>query len=679
MPDKQIILLAYALLGIALALIPFMPRRLFAQAQNTQTWDAPTPDRTERWASAISLGFSLASLYWSQSLASPALASISVVLALLFVLNRGHIDRDQAIGAVAGLVIAATLVWWLRDGAGLLTMSWTSLPVFFLASLSVCHAMRLPASQGSPPRVAVRGLIALGFVLVAATICFGTGVFPSSAMEGRTVGDAAWHHWGAYVGPSEMVLAGARLFHDVPAQYGLGPTLLIAALCFDSCWTGIYWLAGFCNLAFVISIAAIGYKLRGAGRTTAETAVLALLCLFCCLLWTAYPVDLRTPIVWPSVGGMRFLPVVALVLLLVWKETADPRNEVQQQPARWGHLAWAIGVLWSPESAFCVTFVWWPYYLWRQCAGAAAGDLAANVVRAVLTLLLYMAGLIGFFISVYWLAYSTIPTRVGLLAYFLHPPGAEPINPGGAVWFFLAAMILGVLSIFNIYRRGGDSVQFRRAFLVLLLAYGTFSYFLGRSVDNNLLNLMPYQLLVLLVVVDSGLPKAGRQMAVVMLASLLASASLFGWGVWLEAARAGRLLEFEPRKRIEMFKQDPDAERAVAFISERLGESALVFDGRYNLTVTDQPAAWSAFHGPANFVYLPPEMRRQFLLNTAQTLRRSGWIVVRRHAPANASDADANKVRLLDPAGLLQDIYHVYRPTQGVDFGNYHAIRFEPR
>ena len=679
MPDKQTILFAYALLGIALALIPFVPRRLFARAQSTQAWNTPTLDRVERWGSALSLGFALASLYWSQSLASPALASIAVVLALLFVLDRGHIDRDQAIGALAGLIIAATLPWWRRDDAGLLTMSWTSLPVYFLASLLVCHALRLPELQARPSRVAVRGLIALGFVLVAAMICFGTGVFPSSAMDGRTVGDAAWHHWGAYVGPSEMVLAGARLFHDVPAQYGLGPTLLIAALCSDSCWTGVYWLAGFCNLAFVISITAIGYKLRGAGRTTAEIAVLALLCLFCCLLWTAYPVDLGTPIVWPSVGGMRFLPVVVLVLLLVWKETADHRNDGHRQPTRWGHLAWAIGILWSPESAFCVTFVWWPYYLWRQCAGAATGDLAANVGRAVLTLLLYMAGLIGFFISVYWLAYSTTPTRVGLLAYFLHPPGAEPINPGGAVWFFLAMLALGVVSLFNIYRRTGDSVQFRRAFLVLLLAYGTFSYFLGRSVDNNLLNLMPYQLLVLLMVVDSGLPKAGRQMAVVMLASLLASASLFGWGSWLEAARAGRLLEFEPRKRIEMFKQDPDAERAVAFIRERFGESAVVFDGRYNLTVTGLPAVWTAFHGPANFVYLPPAMRRQFLSNTAQTLRRAGWVVVRRHAPANASGPDQNKVRLFDPAGLLQDIYHVYRPTQGLDFGNYHAIRFESR
>ena len=132
-------------------------------------------------------------------------------------------------------------------------------------------------------------------------------------------------------------------------------------------------------------------------------------------------------------------------------------------------------------------------------------------------------------------------------------------------------------------------------------------------------------------------------------------------------------------KRIEMFKQDPDAERAVAFIRERFGESAVVFDGRYNLTVTDLPSAWSAFHGPANFVYLPPAMRRQFLSNTAQTLRRAGWVVVRRHAPANASGPDQNKVRLFDPEGLLQDIYHVYRPTQGLDFGNYHAIRFESR
>lgn len=141
---------------------------------------------------------------------------------------------------------------------------------------------------------------------------------------------------------------------------------------------------------------------------------------------------------------------------------------------------------------------------------------------------------------------------------------------------------------------------------------------------------------------------------------------------------SGGLLEYDPSRRIRLFKQNPDAERAVAFIREKFGEPATVLDYRLNLTVTPDGAAWSAIHGPANYYYLPPEMRREFLANTAQALRRAGWMVVLKQSANSGQGAQVN-VNLVDPGGLMRDISHIYRPTQGLDFGTYHAIRFEPR
>ncbi len=676
MSDKLTILVAYALSGIALALAPFVLRRLHGQSR---TWEAAgAVFGHERWASAISVAFAVIALFLSRSLASPVVALVFVVVALLLALHRGRADRDEAAGAVAAVVIAATLPWWRREDTGLLLMDWTKLPVFFLATLLVCHALRLEMPQAPSPRGGKNGYFTLLAVLVVAIMSFGTGAFPSGRLDGRTIGDDAWHHWGAYVGPAELVASGARLFHDLPAQYGLGPTLLVAAVCTKSCWVGMYWLAASVSVAFFILITGMAHRLRGSGQTPLAHAIVNLLCIFSCLFWTAFPFDLGTPIVWPSVGGLRFLPVVALVALLFWKDTGGGTSVAHAGPTRWGHLAWALGTLWSPESGFCVTFVWWPYYLWRRCGQSAEGQLIPNLFAAAATLLLYTAALIGFFLSAYWLAYGTSPTRVGVLAYFLHPPGAEPINPVGAIWFFGTVLILGLVALHRIYRATGDSGQFRRGFLVLLLAYGTFSYFLGRSVENNLLNLMPYQLLVLIAALDAGMPKAARHLAVVLLGSLLGWSGLFGWSVWVESARAGRLFEFEPSNRIGMFRQHPDAERAVTFIRDRFNEPALVLDHRFNLTVTSNPAPWSAIHGPANYLYLPAEMRREFLLNTAQTLRRAGWLVVLRQAQTSG-EHDPDVVGLVESSGLLQDIYRIYRPTQGLNFGTYHAIRFEPR
>jgi hypothetical protein len=300
------------------------------------------------------------------------------------------------------------------------------------------------------------------------------------------------------------------------------------------------------------------------------------------------------------------------------------------------------------------------------------------MIRAAGILLLSLAALVGFFLAAYRLAYGTIPTQVGFFANFLYPPGPAPVNPAGAIWFSGTVLVLGLAALCKIYLQSGDSGPFRRAFLVLLLAYGTFSYFLGRSIDNNLLNLLPFQLLVLLVALDAGLPKAWRQMAVVLAACLLAWSSFFAWNVWRQWAGAGGLLEYDPSKRIQLFKQNPDAERAVTFIREKFGEPATVLDYRLNLTVTPDGAAWSAIHGPANYFYLPPAMRREFLANTAQALRRAGWMVVLKQS-ANSGQGAEVTVNLVDPGGLMRDIGLIYRPTQGLDFGTYHAIRFEPR
>ena len=54
----------------------------------------------------------------------------------------------------------------------------------------------------------------------------------------------AWHHWGAYIGPAQLVFAGVLPLHDIPLQYGFGPTMLLAASCKINCWSGMYWLTG---------------------------------------------------------------------------------------------------------------------------------------------------------------------------------------------------------------------------------------------------------------------------------------------------------------------------------------------------------------------------------------------------------------------------------------------------
>ena len=374
-------------------------------------------------------------------------------------------------------------------------------------------------------------------------VSFSTGIFhdPEAFLF-------AWHHWGAYVGPSEMVRSGARLFRDVPAQYGLGPTVLIAAMGGHGCWLGVYYLAGLSTLLFALIVAGIALNAWRMPSGAFSVFVILALCLFCCFFWTSYPPHAGTTLMTPSVSGMRFLPVTAMVAWLLWRDRSPVAASSGWQRA---HLLWAFGVLWSPESAFYVTFVWWPYYLWLRCSEGSGpgGTVRLSILpRAAGILLLRFFVVLFCFIAGYWLIYRTTPTAYGYFAYVINPPGLLPINPSGAILFFVAVLVLGLAALYSTLRLSGNTREFRQIFLLVLLAYATFSYFLGRSHDNNLLNLLPFQLLVLLVAFRAPIADWARTAAAVLLASLIGWSSVFGWDVWREATSNGRLLSLMRRQ-----------------------------------------------------------------------------------------------------------------------------------
>jgi hypothetical protein len=385
----------------------------------------------------------------------------------------------------------------------------------------------------------------------------------------------------------------------------------------------------------------------------------------------------------PSVAGMRFLPLMAMVGWLLWRDRSSTATLSGRQIA---HLLWALGVLWSPESAFYVTFVWWPYYLWLRCckeSGLGVTVQLSTLPRAAGILVLTLLVVLLCFVAGYWLIYRTTPTAYGYFAYAINPPGPLPINPSGAILFFFAVLALGLMALSSMLRLSGNTREFRQIYLLVLLAYATFSYFLGRSHDNNLLNLLPFQLPVLLVAFRAPLSDWARTTAAVLLASLIGWSSLFGWDAWREMIWNGRLFEFNPQgMRVSFSYDDPytaecvrrvgavdagdpaDAARAANYIEENFHEPLTTLDFAMNLRVTDNGAVWSAVHGSANFSFVPSARRQEFLVSTAKWLHRIGWLVVDRKFPADE---------------WLMDFQSAYRVDRTMDFGSYYAVRFVPK
>ena len=190
---------------------------------------------------------------------------------------------------------------------------------------------------------------------------------------------------------------------------------------------------------------------------------------------------------------------------------------------------------------------------------------------------------------------------------------------------------------------------------------------------------MPFMLLVLLNVQVTSIHYPLRATAMVLLATLLGWTSTFELASQAKPRKGLNAIEFNPSwvsAVISAYRQDadqfdpapfpPDAARALSAIQHDTGEPVTILpDWNWNgLSATSSAAVWSAFHSPANLALFRSETRRTYLAKTAQTLKRSGWLVVPNTKSRNV---------------LIDDFDYAYTRTEERDFGAYRAIRYQPK
>jgi hypothetical protein len=627
MIDKSLTTQLYVALGLLVALAP-LALRLVAPARAVPGWV---------WSALVAAAMAWAG--WHSLHATPGswlpLGALAAAAVGVVVVQRAF--RWQAVlGVALGLAVTVSLIWWRRASAQAPALNPYEALAFVALAVAAAWGLRriVPDPEAPSPGASRGGLLFAVYLLLCAAL--GANTFLAHS-------PTAWHHWTAYVGPAELMLSGAHLLSDVPAQYGLGPTALLAATCGSDCFRALYPLVVALNLALsgVVGIAAL--KLVGSRSRWTQVTVLAL-SLVCTQLWMALPADLVHPLIYPSVAGIRFLPVLALAAVCVSAGLAG------KGAPRWGDALWALGVLWSPESAFYVTIVWWPVSL--AFAADAPGDwrvaLRAMVV-AGLKRLRALAVLVVAFLAVYALAYRALPTVNGLLAYALYPPGPLPINPSGVLLYLLAmlALALGQLAVqWSDPRAAPGRVAH---FAVLLLALGTSSYFaLGRSHDNNVANLSGAFLLLALSVYARAPRLEWRAAGLAVTVSYLAWATAFGYGQWKSAWAQGRFWVLRPGEAIGAFSfghpatmgtlratwggqlTDPEQiQRTLDRLAAAQPGAVELLTVTYDLPRTAPPShAWTGLHSIGNYLFMPTRLRREFIDRTAQRLGRCGWLVL---------------------------------------------------
>jgi hypothetical protein len=665
MEGKLNTLICYGLIGLIIALWPILVKEKII-SENFQL-AAPIESYGRLWNFSCFLIAILGAFFITGQTISTLTLSFALI-ALMLALSSRNFDVADIFCSFFALCVSTTLLWWHRSGHILYISSFPMAAVCFFTFLFT-QVFKINPN----PTIKIKGFSKwlVPYALVAILLSFSTGIFSNSQL--MTI---LWQHWSAYIGPAELLLSGAVIFHDFPAQYGLGPTSLIASVCGQDCWQGMYFITGFTIWLYSLCIASLAFALTP--NRWPERLLTLSLCLATCFFWAAFPPLVGSPMQTPSVSGLRFLPLIFLMTYLFFASRVE-HSKIKSIIA---HSLWACGTLWSPESAFYVTCVWWPYYIFIR---RVQGDIALRIkalINATTRLLLIAVSLIVIFNAIFYIIYRQGPSLYAFLAYALNPPGVLPINPRGGILYFLLVTSIGIISLFHLWRKSGDTFEFRSGFLIILSCYSVFSYFLGRSHDNVFLNISPFILLVLLYTVSITQKKYLHRICVICLMALLGWLPAFGWSAWHDNISKGKLLSFYPKLlRSYIAFSNPKTFSETPFLAndfqanfinplkiigllQHYNEPITVLNSTFSLMTPIHPTVWSAIHGPANYLFIPPQRRREFLQATAKTLHRSGWLIIEKNFPG---------------ALYLEDYDSVYQRTNYLDFGNYYAIRFTPK
>ena len=566
------------------------------------------------------------------------------------------------VGCGIGLILGLSLLWWRRVGDGIALAE----AMRYAAIVAVCLWFLFREAEADQNSATVSP-VARWTLLSAAAVLTIVGTFGTGVLETTTFRFVAWHHWGAFTAPAEDMKSGGRIFHDFPAQYGLGPTTLLAAVCRHSCWAGMYISAATANFVLV----AMGLLLIAALRlkTTLGLAVALAAAASAMLFWIAYPATVGSPTVTPSVGGLRFLPPAALAALLWWSESYRPASRLW---APLGFALFTVGALWSPESLFMSLAVWGPYYCLRRLANAPAESRRQVLLTALGQLVLTLAVIVLGFVAIYGLLFQTLPKWQLYLMYMLFPPGPLPINPWGAIWFCAASVLLGAWTCWRLHRDEGNSPRFRAALVLVLLAYASISYAMGRSHDNNFLNLMPYFVLTLASAFALKLERLHTGIAAGMMVSLLGLLPTFNWSIWSAAPiefkglQVANSMSFRAPTSLAQFPAGSGSDaatitRAIDEIHGLSKDPIELIDPDY-LNLSGEPI-WTTLHGAANLAYIPEQHRVWIVREGAKRYHRNGWLLI--------SDSMTGM--------WLNSILPAYTIVEERDYPGYRAFHMTPR
>lgn len=498
-----------------------------------------------------------------------------------------------------------------------------------------------------------------------------------------------------FVGSAELVRQGGWLLWDVPSQYGFLNILSMAIAPFDTVWQSVYAVNSFFLLAsgwLVFSV------FRRIDRSATGMVFASLASFAATYLMPGYVQWLLGPNRLPSVAGFRFIWCYALLFAAIKCGEATMAKRPLARLWVAGSAIWAVGALWSFESAVFSSLVWFPPYywmLWRHLRpGGALAKWAllpfAILSVAILAIVAYYLARLGH--SPDWQAF--VEFALAYQAGF----GALPIAPYSGAWMMLAAFgaCLAVLaSVVFKAPRDERSAAAPVALAAAGMLWATSSYFVSRSHENNVSNLAPLFMTSLAATIHSTrlAPSLTLGSWMPRLALIPLTAAIFACTYGNVAPMRGYLTTLAQPRSIDTIHEIIPTSNAAVIRHFHASGGALTDPVAYHHlqmlpSLSDEtapiearavtPRFWLPFAPASQLSILPVERQRVYVERFIERNRTGGWLLTPRAIFGLGNDRIGfAHSTLMSPEVLRSYLGDRFTVTNTIDSDEWRMERFE--
>jgi hypothetical protein len=289
------------------------------------------------------------------------------------------------------------------------------------------------------------------------------------------------YHWEYFTGPIRTIRNGGLLLFDAPSQYGFMNILLASTIYINSSWHSFYIFQGL--ILFAISTTTLLTLLSFHQDSSSKMVIVFLLVLGSFFFADPHWIG---PLPFPSSSVTRFFCCYLLIFSTLIQLTGIKKKIILS-------ISWCIGVLWSAESAFYCTSIYF-FVIVADTLSSSQNEEKKCVIKdyLIISLSILLATII--FISVFY--FIKIGRFPSFISYFDFAIGyasgygyvSFPINGPGNL---LLLIFLGVgIMLCDVIKQMKKNVAMTFAAIAGCI-WAVASYYLGRPVPQNITALFP--------------------------------------------------------------------------------------------------------------------------------------------------------------------------------------------